>query len=238
MPFDFSSYQVDDHEHPASAGKYNNLIFAVQKGLNAMPVANLVGYPGDAGKYLNGNAGWTLPSTDLVAVYRKTDETEVKDTVSATDLFGGSLAIAGGRLGTLGSIRISAQGTFKNDTGVDRQTTISLLLGGVPLWTSNPTFPADGEGRSWCLKVIVQAMGSVTSQQGGGTFLFSHTDKAAIGMGNIRASSAQLILGPFLTIASSVDMAVTQALALMCTHSVKNAELSMSCTRARVEVTV
>lgn len=239
MPFDFSSYQVELDEHPASAGKYNNLIFAVQKGLNAMPIPNLAGYPGDAGKWLNGAGGWSLPTSDLTAIYRKTGVTELKNTLSTVDLFGGELAIAGGRLGVLGSIRIFASGEFKNDTGSSKTVTLSLQLGTTPLWTSPvASIGDDVHARSWRLKAVIQAMGLVTAQQGGGTIFFSHSDGTTVGMGAIRASPTQITLGPFLAAATNVNMAATQALVLNATVSAKSTDLLMSCVRARVEVTV
>ncbi len=239
MPFDFSSYQVEMGEHPASAGKHNNLVFAIQEGMNRLPVASLTGYPGDAGKFLNGGSGWTLPTTDLAAIYRKTDRTLVRDTLSAEDLFGGGLAIAGGRLGAFGSIRIFASGTMQNDTGADRTVAFSLLLGSVPIWTSTPTtVVVDANQRAWRLKAIVQALASTASQQGGGTLLLSHPDKPTTGTGAIRASNGNIFIGPFLTAKTTLDMTANQALAFTVTFGSKSSDLWMACDRARVEVTV
>lgn len=73
MPVDLTSYKVANLEL-SSATKFDNYVQAVQDALNALPPAQITGYPADATKFLRGDGSWPsmpwiqLGDIDLSAV--------------------------------------------------------------------------------------------------------------------------------------------------------------------------
>jgi hypothetical protein len=243
MPVDLSPYFVTSGEKPASSSKQNNMITAIQNGLNAVPPSALGGYPSDASKFLDGSGNWRTPGTDLLARYVKASTTDVVNTITATDLFGAAFTVAGGLLPTNGAIKIFAGGDYLNSTGSTTKMRLRFQLGATTLWEQGATsdsIESAAYRRAWWFQAVVQAMGSTAAQQGSGLFMLGRdTPAAAIGVGFITSSvsgSGSFFSAPFLTAATSVNMASAQTLSLMLTHSTANASLSMRCQYARVEV--
>lgn len=240
MPFDFSTYQVAPGEKPASSSKYNAFLDAAEAAMNAMPPANLVGFPSDVTKFLNGAGGWSSPPTDLVVKYVKTAQTDVVNTVAATDLFGGAFTIEPGKLSADGSIKVYASGDYLNDSGSSRTIRLQLALGATTIWdaTSDPIAdPGAATRRAWWFELVIQAMASTSAQQSGGEFFIGDaTTAAAVGTGQITAANLNQI-APYKAIASALNMSGSQPLTLKVTHAFAATTISMRCAMARVEVT-
>ena len=92
MTVSLAPYRVRAGEKPLASTKQNNMITAVQGAFNApLAASQIVGYPGDATKYLDGAGHWSIPGLGPTAVppvsYVKTTTTDVVNTMTATDLF-------------------------------------------------------------------------------------------------------------------------------------------------------
>jgi hypothetical protein len=172
-------------------------------------------------------------------VYVKTTEKDVVNTTVATDLFNNEITVAANKLSTTGAIKIWAGGDYLNSTGTPRNLTLNLNLGGTAIWTatidSTNTWGA-GSRAAWKFEAVVQALSSTSSQRSAGEFRAGPTTfPASVGTGGLDNTGG--IWGPFLSIASSVDMTSAQALTLKATHGLANAGISVRCEFVRVEVT-
>jgi hypothetical protein len=239
MPFDFSSFLVASGEKPASSTKFNNFLAAVQAGMNAMPPANLTGFPADAAKFLNGAGGWTTPVTDMAQVFVKAAAGPDIQGTTLQDLF--NFTIPAGRLGPNAAIKIYAAGDYlNNDTGT-RTLRLSLALGAQTIW--DVTGPSGGTGtasnrRNWHFEAVIQALGSLVNQESYGDFELNQQASPATGMGVITTQqSSAAIEGNFLGVATSVNMGGAQTIRLQAAHSASQATLLIRSVFARVEVT-
>jgi len=235
VPFDFSSYQVAPGEKPASSAKFNNFLTAVQAGMNAMPIANLIGYPADANKFLNGGGGWTTPITDMAAVFVKATPTAVTGT-TATDLFGNQFTIPAGRMGPNSAIRIWAMGDY-NPGGTARTIRLALSLGAQTLWDSGASdnMPSAGSAFGWEFSAVVQNLGSLSAQLASGFFDTNNSANPATGLGKLSGTWPEAMFGFWTGVQTSVNTAGAQTLKLTLTISGTNP--TMTCKAARVEVT-
>jgi hypothetical protein len=242
VPIDLSPYFVQPGEKPASSSKQNNMITAIQNGLNAVPPSALGGYPSDATKFLDGSGNWRIPGTDLLQRLVKYTATDVVNTITPTDLFGAVFTIPAGTP-NFGAIKIFAGGDYLNSSGSTAKIRLRLQLGAQTLWEQGATsdsIESAAYRRAWWFQCVIQAMNSTASQQGSGLFMLSRdTPSAGVGYGFITSSvsgSGSFFVAPFLTAATSVNLAGSQTLQLILTHSVANASVSMRCPYARVEV--
>jgi hypothetical protein len=235
VPFDFSSYQVAPGEKPASSAKFNNFLNAVQAGMNAMPPANILGYPADAQKFLNGGGGWTTPITDMAAVFVKATPTAVTGT-TATDLFGNAFTIPAGRMGPNSAIKVWATGDY-NPGGTARTIRLALALGAQTIWDSGASdpMPSSGSAFGWEFSAVIQNLGSLSAQLASGFFDTNNSANPATGLGKLSGSWAETMYGFFTGVQTSVNMAGGQTLKLIVTIS--GVAPTMTCKAARVEVT-
>lgn len=237
MPFDFSSYQVAAGEKPASSAKFNNFLQAVQAGMNAFPAANIVGFPSDAGRFLNGAGGWSIPITDMAAIYVKTSSTEIVNNASALDLFGDAITIAAGKMGPNSAIKIWAGGEYLNNVNTTRNLRLALQLGPSTLWDSGASDNTQQNNNkcAWHFQAVIQNLGSVASQTGSGLFEMSTPSLPAVGLGKL--NNAISLYGAFSDVVTAVNMAGSQPLKLIAQHNSAATLLSIKCIYARVEVT-
>ena len=235
MPFDFSSYQVAPGEKPASSAKFNNFLNAVQAGMNAMPIANLQGFPADANKFLNGAGGWTTPITDMAQVFVKASPTAVTGT-TATDLFGNSFTIPAGRMSANSALKIWATGDYA-PSGTARTIRLALTLGAQTVWDSaaSANMPASGSAFGWEFVCIIQNLGALNSQLCSGKFDSNNSASPATGTGKLGDTWPEAMYAFFTGVPTTVNMAGGQSLKLTLTHG--GTGPTMTCRAARLEVT-
>jgi hypothetical protein len=236
MPFDFSPYRVASGEKPASSTKFNNFLQVVQDGMNAMPPANLLGFPSDASKFLDGAGGWSVPVTDMAAVYLKTTAFDLVNNAALVDLLQGSIIIPASKLGPNAAIKIFAGGSYLNNSGANRQLRVVLALGPQTIWDPSMSDPMTGNTgrRGWHFFACIQAMGSTGVQMTSGYFMINNPGTATVGLGKL--NSTVEILAPFQGAGTTVNMTGSQVLAFSAQHSVAHALCSMKLEYARVEV--
>jgi hypothetical protein len=240
MPFDFSPYAVAPGEKPASSSKFNNFLAAVQAGMNAMPPANLTGFPSDASKFLNGAGGWTTPVTDMAAVYVKTTPFEVVNNATLLDMLQGQIAIAAGKLGPNAAIKVFAGGEYYNNSGNPRTLRIVLGLGSQTVWDSGASDNISVNGtasdrRAWHFAAVIQALGSTGQQSGSGLFVMNTPSAAAAGYGKLNTAIG--LIGSFEAASTTVNMTGSQPLLLQAQHSNAQTTISITLRYCRVEVT-
>jgi hypothetical protein len=235
VPFDFSSFQVAPGEKPASSAKFNNFLNAVQAGMNAMPAANIVGFPADANKFLNGAGGWATPITDMAQVFTFGPGSDLQGALQ--DLF--SVSIPAGRMGPNAAIRIAAAGEYLNNDTAGRTLRIVLVLGSQTIWdVTSPGTGTAASRRNWSFEALIQANGSVSAQQSMGMFELSGQNSPATGMGALQQYSQNAAIeGNFLGVATTVNMAGGQTLKLQAAHSSSQTSVLIRRVLARVEVT-
>jgi hypothetical protein len=240
MPFDFSPYLVGPGEKPASSSKFNNFLTAVQAGMNAMPPANLVGFPSDASKFLNGAGGWSTPVTDMAAVYTKVTPFEIVNNATLLDLLQGQISIAAGKLGPNAAIKIFAGGEYFNNNSNTIRLRIVLGLGSQTVWDSGQSDTINQNGtpsdrRAWHFHAVIQALGSTAQQSGSGLFVMNTPSAAAAGYGKL--NSAIGLIGAFENANTTVNMTGSQPLTLQAQHSNAQTTISITLRYCRVEVT-
>lgn len=234
MPFDFSAFRVSPCEKPASSNKFNNFLQAVQEGMNAMPPANLIGFPSDATKYLNGAGGWATPITDMALVVVKSTPTAVNST-TATDLFGGAFQIPAGRMSPTSAIRFWATGDF-NSVVNSRAIRLAVTLGGQTLWDSanSTAIPLGGSPMGWQIEGVIQNQASLSIQLASGTFDMNDASSPSTGTGKL-SNNLGVLYGVWTSVPTSVNMAGSQTLSL--TLTLAGTGPTMTCKTARMEVT-
>lgn len=237
MPFDFSAYRVSPGEKPASSNKFNNFLQSVQDGMNAMPPANLIGFPSDATKFLNGAGSWVTPITDMAFAAVKSSPTAVS-TTTATDLFAGAFQIPAARMSATSAIKIWAIGDY-NPGGTARTIRLALSLGGQTIWDSaaSASMPASGSAFGWEFSARIQNLGSLSLQLASGKFDSNNSASPATGTGKLDgpANFSEAMYGFFTGVQTTVNMAGQQTLALTLTLS--GTGPTMTCKAARMEVT-
>jgi len=240
MPFDFSASRVAPGEKPASSTKQNNMIQSFQDAVNAMPPANLVGYPADGAKFLNGAGGWSTPVTDMKAVYVKTTPFELVNNGTMLDLFQNSIFIPAGMLGPSAAIKIWCGGEYYNNDGsTAHKLRIVLSLGPATVWDSGMSDNISVNGvstdrRGWHFSAVIQALGSTSSQRASGLFSMNTPSAAAAGAGKL--NNAIGLIGPFEGAQTGVNMAGQQALLFQAQHDAPRSTVSITLQYARVEV--
>ena len=237
MPFDFSSYQVAPGEKPASSAKFNNFLNAVQAGMNAMPIANLQGYPADANKFLNGGGAWTTPITDMAQVFIKAAPTAVTG-ATPTDLFGNAFNISAGRMTANSALRIWAMGDYTPLSNA-RTMRLALTLGGATIWDSvSGAMPGSGGAFGWEFNALIQNLGSLSSQLCSGVFEMNNAASPATGTGKIALNAdgwPPVAYAMFTGVQTNVNTAGGQSVKLTLTHG--GTGPTMTCKAARLEVT-
>lgn len=244
MPFDFSAFRVSPGEKPASSTKFNNFLQAVQDGMNAVPGQNMIGFPSDATKFLDGSGGWTAPPTDMVQVLTATTPT-ADFQGGPNDLF--SFTIPAGKMGPNAALKFWADGELLNFDTAGRTLRLQLYLGPQLIWDSAPSdgigkASAAGNRRAWRCNGIVQSTGggaASTAQRTDGLFeANTQNNSPPVGRGAInQINTSDGLWGPFIGAATTVNMTGSQVFRLAASLSAVNANLIINRLYARVEVT-
>jgi hypothetical protein len=147
----------------AVASDLRNDFAAIQVAVNGL-IAALSG--GVAGQPLvSGGASAVSFAAPLITTYRKTTAKTVNTTVAATDLLNGEITIAGGVMGTAGTLRLTAWGDFlQNAAGALPR--FQLVFGGTTfLDTGAPGTIAAGSSRTgWRIVAEIINLGVANSQ--------------------------------------------------------------------------
>jgi hypothetical protein len=243
MPVDLSPYRINPNEKPASATKQDNTLHAIENALNHFPAAQIQGYPSDGTKFLNGAGGWTVPSVPAAGttVLTKLSQKDVVNTVSWVDLLNGEIIIPANTMSATGAIKFWLNGDYLNNSGAQAAIRLMPQLGGINLWDPGNSDPLNQTPtrRGWYCHGLIQARGSISSQQGGGFFGLSYVVSGVTGAGGVTdpAGAGRMLITEFETITSAVPMNANQAFAFLATHSVANANISIRLDFARIEVT-
>jgi hypothetical protein len=254
LALDLSPYDPQNNETPASSAKMRNAFRAIETAFanlggtdssfaagQVIPVDQLTQGGASVGQGISWNgSAWVATTFTVPIVYKKTSEKDVNTTASKTDLFNGEITIGAGDMGASSRMLIYAGGDYLNNSGNDRTINLELKLGSQVLWASGASsvFPSSSARRAWRLQAEVQAQASTSLQQGGGTFFVNDNQAATTGSGAIRAvyNTNTVYGGPFLTVATTVPMASSQALTFSVTHSASASTISMRLEYARVEI--
>jgi hypothetical protein len=244
MTVDLSTYRIAPGEKPASASKQNNLLGALEAALNNFPPAQIVGYPLDYTKYLDGSGAWSAPPVPTIppgipTSYVKTTTTDVVSTAAKTDLLGGAFTIPANQMGASGCAKLVAGGDALINVA-SSPIILEMKLGATTLWQSiaSDQLTASAVRHAWHLTAVIQAMGSTSAQMASGLFVLGPAVAPTVGVGSVNDpyTTSRALLTPFLAAASAVAMTSAQALTFSVTHASANAALSMRCLYARLEV--
>lgn len=165
-------------------------------------------------------------------IHRAADENDVKSTSSETTLY--SFTVPGGILGTTRAVRVRIIGDYLNDTGSNRNLSVSVKYGTTTLWGDSRTLGASANRRSFHLDVVMGNRNSASVQRLGGT--------AAVGdaVAGSTAGLGQFANGNDNTVVLHGSAAENSTgdltFAVTVTHSASNASLSIRREYAFAEV--
>jgi hypothetical protein len=245
MTVSLAPYRVSAGEKPLSSVKQNNSIAALEGALNHLPPSQIIGYPGDSAKYLDGSGQWSVPGVGPVGSppipYVKTTTTDVVSTTSFADLFGGAFTLPINSLSATGCIRIWAGGDFLNNSGSVRGFSLQLSYAGVVFWQA----AVDGQGvsttrKGWHFEAALQALGGSSVYGSGSFFLSQLTGPFVVGLGSLSFPANginRMAFGSFATITNAAIQSAVQPLLLNAAPVFTHPSLSVRCLYARVEVT-
>ncbi len=201
-----------------------------------------------ASTYLRGDNSWAAVPAPVT--YRKNTTKVVASTTSATDLLNGEITIAANALPATGVLRLTAWGTFLNNSGSSQNSPrLDLRLGSTLLLDTNvitgTTWSSNAAALPWKVVVEINAANATNSQiaqmildyvlvsSGAaaatfGTGVGIHRNDAALG--GYSQGKAQG------TNSSSKDMTSAQLLELRATLPVANANCQATLLGALVEI--
>jgi hypothetical protein len=218
----------------------------IETNVNALPIAQLAGYPADVTKVLHGDGSWAAVAG---TTYRKTTAKAVNTTTAGTDLLNGEITVGAGVLGTTGVLRLTAFGDWlQNSGGAAAAPRFQLVLGGTTIFDTGAlavTFANNASRFGWEINAKIVNTGSASAQASTFNVILTTgngpsgaiTTTFTVGEGNIEiASGFQTVRGQAANPSTTVNTAASAALALNVINGSASATYETKLIGALVEV--
>ncbi len=223
MTVDLSSYKVIANELSSST-KFDNYVQAVQDALNTLPPSQIVGYPGDATKFLRGDGSWVA---GIPLIYdRATGTVDVQTSAVETSIY--TKSIAGNDMGTTRSLRLTLMGDYLHNNVAGDTITARVKFGGTTFWDASLGAlggTASAIRHPWRFVVTIANLAATNSQEISGQVSLALTTDVAPTTG-IGGASGQFEI-PFASNGlGAIDTTALQTLAVTVQWSASSANNS------------
>jgi hypothetical protein len=214
----------------------------IETNVNALPIAQLAGYPADVTKVLHGDGSWTAVAG---TTYRKTTAKAVNTTTAATDLLNGEITVGAGVLGTTGVLRLTAWGDFLNNSGGSvGPPRFQVQLGGTTMIDTGTggNVASNTVRRGWRLVVEIMNAGAANSQIANLNAIMSTVSNTAgttgftTGSGTVWEDGTSIVLMEGINTGLAVDTTASKALVLNVINGSANAAYETKLFGGLVEV--